>query len=309
MKSSVCLAVAGAVLATASPLDLFKRKMVTDIVFEYVTITVTAGEQHFGPGKHLHHTSTSTSTSTTVPPPPPPTTTPTPEPEPVPATTEAPVVVESVAPSPSPVAEVTVEAQPSVQVVAASPDPSPVAATTQEAAQAAPTDYASTVVYHHNVHRFNHSAPAVTFSDTHASWAQATAQKCVFEHDLSQGDGKYGQNLALWGSSDAASMSASLLAAQATSNMWYGELSSYASSNYGQDNPDMSNFENFGHFTQLVWKDTQQVGCYTNFCAQGTIYPTMDSWFTVCNYYPAGNVGGGYGANVLPPLGQASVTA
>ncbi len=71
--------------------------------------------------------------------------------------------------------------------------------------------------------------------------------------------------------------------------MWYnGEISQFPSNDYGMDNPDMSNFEGFGHYTQLVWKDTQQVGCYSNFCPKGTIYTDMDSWLTVCNYYPAG---------------------
>jgi hypothetical protein len=37
----------------------------------------------------------------------------------------------------------------------------------------------------------------------------------------------------------------------------------------------------------MIWKGTQKVGCATHFCAPGTMN-SMGSWYTVCNYYPAG---------------------
>jgi hypothetical protein len=107
--------------------------------------------------------------------------------------------------------------------------------------------------------------------------------------------------------------------------MWYnGELAAYLPSYYGQANPDFSNFEVWGHFSQVVWKSTTSIGCATQFCKSGTLFPTVAGWFTVCNYGPAGtypryskaefkltiagNMGGGYGTNVLPPLGHTTVT-
>jgi uncharacterized protein YkwD len=48
----------------------------------------------------------------------------------------------------------------------------------------APTDYSSTAVYAHNKARSIHQAPAVSWSDEHAGYAQEAAEKCVFEHDL-----------------------------------------------------------------------------------------------------------------------------
>ena len=96
--------------------------------------------------------------------------------------------------------------------------------------------------------------------------------------------------------------------AQAASNGWYNdELFKFPSNAYGQANPG-GDFEAYGHYTQLVWKGTQQVGCHTARCAAGTIF-SMASWYTVCNYYPAGNMDGAYGDNVFPPLGEATVQA
>ncbi|MBV9118076.1 MAG: hypothetical protein JOY63_12020 [Acetobacteraceae bacterium] len=37
-----------------------------------------------------------------------------------------------------------------------------------------------------------------------------------------------------------------------------------------------------GHFTQVIWKDTQVVGCGKASAAHKTVY-------IVCNYYPIGN--------------------
>lgn len=44
--------------------------------------------------------------------------------------------------------------------------------------------YKDAVLYYHNVHRSNHSAPDLTFSDELASYAQTVAAKCVWGHDL-----------------------------------------------------------------------------------------------------------------------------
>lgn len=87
---------------------------------------------------------------------------------------------------------------------------------------------------------------------------------------------------------------------------------------YGQANiVDMSLFEKVGHFTQVVslatnreqfdhadrstlqvWNSTTDVGCANYNCAG------MNGWdhYTVCNYWPPGNMGGEYGKNVLPPM-------
>lgn len=46
----------------------------------------------------------------------------------------------------------------------------------------------------------------------------------------------------------------------------------------------MTNFDSWGHFTQMVWSDSTSVGCSVQYCQTGTIYSSMPAWFTVCNY-------------------------
>lgn len=71
--------------------------------------------------------------------------------------------------------------------------------------------------------------------------------------------------------------------------MWYnGELNKFPSSEYGKSSPNMGDFSSWGHYSQVVWAGTQQVGCHSQLCPAGTLYASMDAWFTVCNYYPAG---------------------
>lgn len=107
--------------------------------------------------------------------------------------------------------------------------------------------------------------------------------------DRGPGGGGYGQNLAMWGGTNAKGLGGSKAAAQGITNMWYnGELNKFPSSSYGRGSPDMSNFEGWGHFSQLVWSGSTQVGCHTQYCAPGTMYASMGAWYTVCNYHPAG---------------------
>jgi len=91
-------------------------------------------------------------------------------------------------------------------------------------------------------------------------------------------------------------------------NGMYSDEAPYYESLYGQDNPDMSNFHNWGHFSQIVWRNTREVGCATVQCATlqntgGGIRP----YFTVCNYAPPGNFGGQY-TSVGTGLGKPTVT-
>lgn len=113
------------------------------------------------------------------------------------------------------------------------------------------------------------------------------------------GGGGYGQNIGA-GAPD------SDLPKMITNDMYNGEVNWYPG--YGSE-PDMSNFEHWGHFSQIVWADTTSIGCYTAYCPNGLANTgaNVSPYFTVCNYHPPGNFGGQYGKNVLAPSGVAAV--
>lgn len=60
-----------------------------------------------------------------------------------------------------------------------------------------------------------------------------------------------------------------------------------------------------GHFTQLVWKNTTQVGCSRKECNAGQQGGHGDApgWYVVCEYAPAGNVIGAFVDNVQEQTG------
>lgn len=304
MKASLFLVASGALLVMAKPLE--KRVLEIETVTDIVYVTVTDGIPL--PTKSIINGGQHTTAAPPPPPPPPPSTSaapppppPTPEPVPQPQPTPEvkPVEIQQAqfapAPSPQPAQQEQPKPQPAVQVADA----------------ASPTDFPSTVLYHHNIHRANHRCPAMTYSEEHAGYAAQSAKSCKFAHDLTPGGGHYGQNIAMYAATgDVESKGASAIVAQAITDMWYNsELPLYPDSGYGQSSPDMSNFEGWGHFSQVVWKGSTSAGCAAQYCPPGTMFDGMGAWFTVCNYFPAGNMGGAYGDNVLRPLGKSTVTA
>jgi len=90
-------------------------------------------------------------------------------------------------------------------------------------------------------------------------------------------------------------------------DMWYNsEIALYPG--YGNPNPDMSKFDLWGHFTQVIWKGSEKVGCYSAACSRkdGAANAIGSGFFTVCMYSPPANFPGGYSTNVGTPLGRAS---
>ncbi|KAK7915252.1 CAP domain-containing protein [Apiospora marii] len=340
MKSSIFIAGASALIAMASPVD--KRDIVTkvDVVEVWDTVTVTAGEPTPTPAP---------ATTTAAPPAPTEPAAKAPaikqafaapkqkaqapaEPEVVIVTVtgEEPQPTQAPAP-PAPTAQAE-EPDVVIVTVSASPDPQPQAYTQAPAPAPEPTTYepapvaseaptpnrpvyanklATAAVNSHNQHRSNHSAPEATWNERIAGYAAITASSCKYAHDMKQGDADYGQNIAMWGLSAGAEKLGDVGAINmAITDMWYnGEVGLYLPSFYGEASPDMGNFEKWGHFSQLVWKKSTGVGCQAQFCPKGTMNDAMDTWFMVCNYYPAGNMGGGYGENVMRPLGKANIVA
>lgn len=214
------------------------------------------------------------------------------------ASTETPVSTSSsaevqVITSSSSVAQVTTSS--SITVIQSSST-----STTAAAATSSASSYETIVLNQHNIHRTNHSAVDIAWNETLAATALKIAQSCVYAHDTDTDGGGYGQNIGAGSPpSDVGSM--------ITNMMYNGEIGYYPLP-WGEDSPNMSNFEQWGHFSQIVWKDTTSIGCATYECSTlENVSSDVEPYFTVCNYYPAGNYQGEY-SNVGAPLGDATVT-
>ena len=162
--------------------------------------------------------------------------------------------------------------------VASEPEAPAPAAAPARGREAAPAGDASAIVAAHNRVRADHCAPPLTWSRDLAAVAQKWANHlrdagCAFEHSRTD----YGENLAA--GTDGA------LDADGVVAMWYGEIAKY---DFRRGGFSMET----GHFTQVVWRATTQIGCGTSECKGMTIW--------VCNYDPAGNFEGAYKENVKP---------
>jgi uncharacterized protein YkwD len=119
----------------------------------------------------------------------------------------------------------------------------------------------------HNKVRSQRGLPALTWSTEMESlaqdWANQMTRTGKFEH---RPNNRYGENL-FWGRGRDYSGSDAI-------ESWASEAANY---NYANNSCQGV----CGHYTQLVWKNTTQVGC-----AAGKV---RDEIYWVCNYNPPGN--------------------
>jgi len=109
----------------------------------------------------------------------------------------------------------------------------------------------------------------------------------TFHRDVDGGN--YGQNI-------AAGVKADNVSAVITELFYNGEVSFYDGM-YSDDpkgaDPPMTNFHEWGHFSQMVWVDTTEVGCATVDCSSKGLANTggnVGAHFTVCNYKSQGKL-------------------
>lgn len=196
-------------------------------------------------------------------------------------------------------------AEPSTTLATSTSSTSTSSSSTTSAASStgsATTEYQQKVLYNHNIHRSNHSVSSLDWDDDLRQSAQTLAARCVYEHDTDIDGGGYGQNIGYGVQSNDVGVM--------ITNMMYNDEIEFFPTPYGQADPSMSEFDSWGHFSQIVWKATTHVGCATVVCdSLGNVDSSGSVPFTVCNYSPVGNVGGEYGENVLKPGNSATYTA
>ncbi|KAI8112740.1 hypothetical protein M9434_004060 [Picochlorum sp. BPE23] len=141
-------------------------------------------------------------------------------------------------------------------------------------------DDANVILDAHNAYRRAHGAPSLTWSRRLAKDAAAWGEECRWEHDGSNKD--QGENLyASFGYPENTLY-------QNAAKSWYDEVALY-----DFDNPENSNFKDVGHFTQMVWKKSREIGCARVRCRDGQNGPfSVDGeWlYVVCRYSPPGNM-------------------
>ena len=160
-------------------------------------------------------------------------------------------------------------------VVTTTPTTAATSAAATTTGDATSSDFEPSMLNEHNVKRALHvNTPDLTWSNTLAAYAQAYADNYDCSGVLTHSGGQYGENLALgYGTTGAV-------------DGWYDEIS-----DYDYSNPGFS--EAAGHFTQVVWASSSQVGCGIKSCG--------DVWgdYVICSYEEAGNVIGEFSENVL----------
>lgn len=133
----------------------------------------------------------------------------------------------------------------------------------------------------HNEYRKKHRVPRLVLNKDLCKcaeeWAKTLARDDKFMH---RPDCSYGENLFSMWSSNSITM-------KDACTQWYQEGKDY---NYNVEPKVLKS----GHFTQMVWKNTKEVGFGVSKGRSGRIV-------IVANYYPAGNVIGQFLDNVLCP--------
>ena len=114
--------------------------------------------------------------------------------------------------------------------------------------------------------------PPLSWSAAVASTAQEWADGCLFEH---RPNGKYGENIYASAGKDASG--------QDVVDSWVGEAKNY---DYAANTCSGT----CGHYTQVVWRKSERLGCGMTTCTKNSPFSGFAEWqFWVCNYDPPGN--------------------
>ena len=147
------------------------------------------------------------------------------------------------------------------------------------------------ILTNHNYHRKRHQVDNLVrnaeIEQVAQSYSEYQASIDSMQHSNNK---KYGENLYYCGSS-----SGECVTGKKASEIWYDEVK-----DYDFDNPRY--IKGTGHFTQLVWKGSKQIGC-------GAACNSHNNCYLTCNYYPPGNYQSEFADNVFPLKGEGMSTA
>jgi uncharacterized protein YkwD len=134
------------------------------------------------------------------------------------------------------------------------------------------------ILARHNELRAKHDAAPLKWSPAvekvAQDWANTIARADSMRH---RQPNKYGENI-FWISGREAT-------GVMVADSWYDEIKDY---HFNRPGFSMDT----GHFTQVVWKDTKEIGCAAAKSSAGGTY-------VVCNYNPPGNYSGRFPGNVI----------
>ena len=139
------------------------------------------------------------------------------------------------------------------------------------------SEFIDTILQSHNNYRSALKEPSLVWSADLAkdalAWAQHLASINKMDHDMSV-RGREGENLFV-GTANSFSYSDMV-------GMWGNEKRSFKYDIFPNCTTNRS--EMVGHYTQIVWKNTQSVGC--------ALASNGETDFLVCRYGPPGNIVG-----------------
>lgn len=139
---------------------------------------------------------------------------------------------------------------------------------------------ASEILRLHNIDRENVGVPPLRWSDSLAAgaqeWANTLAARNQMVHSHTPG---LGENLAMWWGNRPTM--------DTLVNMWTDEKGHFQPGTFPNVSTD-GNWQSVGHYTQMVWRRTTEVGC--------GVADNGRTEFLVCRYNPQGNF---FGQTVL----------
>ncbi|XP_014215368.1 uncharacterized protein LOC106644405 isoform X2 [Copidosoma floridanum] len=148
----------------------------------------------------------------------------------------------------------------------------------------ASTEFIHACLDMHNIYRSRHGVPPLRLSKqlckASQEWANVLATRGRLEH---RANIEYGENLyCMWSSNPK-----TVVTGDEPVNEWYAEETQHV---YGKEPTTLKT----GHFTQVVWRDSIELGVGMARNRNGEVY-------VVVNYNPAGNFLGSFSENVLSP--------